>query len=273
MLVQRSSQGLVYYASPLLESAGVPHGFSTRVGGVSPAPFDSLNLGISRDADAKDSSANVNANYQRFLQAIGCADRARAWVSQVHGNGVCAIRTGEHFESGCQADALVSDDPARVISVKYADCVPILLATRDGTAVAAVHAGWRGVVAGVVPAAVQRLREISDGPLLAAVGPCICVDHFEVGPEVIEAFARLFGDAPGLFYRTSPKGRVNLRGCVRRQLELCGIMEIDVSDSCTFEDRAAFYSHRRDGAATGRMAGAIGARLAEKKVALHQTLA
>lgn len=257
MLSQRSSQGLVYHVSPLLESAGVPHGFSTRIGGISPAPFDSLNLGISREALAKDSVTNIHENYRRFLHAIDCEDRTRAWVSQVHGSEVCAIRPGEHFESGCQADALVSDDPARVISVKYADCVPILLATRDGTSVAAVHAGWRGVIAGVVPAAVKKLRELHDAPLLAAIGPCICMAHFEVGPEVIEAFARLFGDAPSLFLRTGEKGRVDLRACVRRQLETCGITGIDVSDACTFEDRAQYFSHRRDGPATGRMAAAI----------------
>src|SRR5205823_8319158 len=143
----------VCYIAPGLEKAGVPHAFSTRAGGVSKAPFDSLNLGITSGLDISDDVANIRENYRRLRAVIGCEDRDRCWVHQVHGADVCAIRPNQIFESGEKADAMVTDDPRRVLSVKYADCVPILLATADGRAVAAVHAGWRGVVAGVLPAA------------------------------------------------------------------------------------------------------------------------
>src|SRR5436190_16061374 len=92
MLLRRSAGELVYYVSPLLESAGVPHAFSTRAGGVSPPPFDSLNLGLARDATRQDSAANVAENYRRLIAAIGCAHRERCWVSQVHAADVCAVR-------------------------------------------------------------------------------------------------------------------------------------------------------------------------------------
>jgi YfiH family protein len=259
---RRTADGLVFYVSPRLEALRVPHAFSTRAGGVSPPPFASLNLGISRDSELKDSRENILENYRRLASAIGCAGRERCWVSQVHGADVCAVRRGSGFESGTCADALVTDDPARIISVKYADCVPILLASPDGRAVAAVHAGWRGIVAGVLPAAITRMAEVAgcgSGELVAAVGPCIGFDVFEVGPEVLDAFGVVFGvDAP-MRRLDSGKGRVDLRESVRRQLIKSGVgaARIDVATQCTFADAAEFYSHRRDGVATGRMAALI----------------
>lgn len=260
MLLQRTAQEILFHVSPLLASAGVPHGFSTRIGGVSPVPFNSLNLGISRDSQLKDSVSNVEENYRRFLSAIGCPARNRAWVSQVHGRDVCAIHRGGAFESGCRADALVTNDPSRVVSVKYADCVPILLASRDGKVVAAVHAGWRGTVAGIIPAAIEQLRRLTAQPLVAAIGPCICAEHFEVGREVIESFTQVFGDDPALFYCQGEKGRVDLRACVRRQLVDSEVNDVDISADCTLENREHYFSHRRDGATTGRMAAAIAPR-------------
>src|SRR5690349_13505 len=131
---RRTTDGLVYYVSPRLEALGVPHAFSTRVGGVSPPPFDSLNLGISRDSELKDARENILENYRRLASAIGCGGRERCWASQVHGAAVCEARAGGGFENGVCADALVTDDRGRIISVKYADCVPILLASPDGRA-------------------------------------------------------------------------------------------------------------------------------------------
>lgn len=264
MLQRRlSTDGTIaYYASPLLETAGVPHAFSTRTGGVSPAPFDSLNLGISRDSELKDDKSNIAENYHRLAAACGCDDRARCWVSQVHAADVAdATRSCGAFENGRPADALVTDDPARVISVKYADCVPILLATPDGRAVAAVHAGWRGIVAGVVPAAVQRLARCSTGhpSLLAAIGPCISFDAFEVGSEVLAAFEQQFGANAPLRRHDTGKGHVDLRRAVHLQLLAAGLSSdhIDETDRCTVRDAAEFYSHRREGPATGRMAALI----------------
>jgi YfiH family protein len=261
MLQPRTQSGLTFYVSPLLENAGVPHAFSTRLGGVSTGPFASLNLGVLADASAEAELPNVRENYRRLIAAIGCEGRERCWVYQVHGSDVCSVRPGEAFESGAKADALVIDDPARLVSVKYADCVPILLSTMDGRAVAAIHAGWRGVAARVVPAAVARLREMAQpqAELLAAIGPCIGFERFEVGHEVIEVFQTLFGDAAPI-RRAGEKGFIDLRKAVRLQLIGCGIDSdrIDTTDRCTARDAEEFYSHRRDGGVTGRMAGIIG---------------
>src|SRR4051812_12770578 len=158
MLLRRTSRdGVVYYASPLLEAAGVPHAFSTRLGGVSQPPFDSMNLGNPSGCAMQDEDDHISENYRRMQRAIGCESRRRCWVHQVHGGDVLAIQSGEPFENNQRADALVSDDPQRVLAIRVADCVPILLATSDGQRVAAVHAGWRGVIAGAVSTALREL--------------------------------------------------------------------------------------------------------------------
>jgi len=262
MLIRRvSREGPVYYVSPLLEQVGVPHAFSTRVGGLSPAPFDSLNLGNPSGCDVQDDYDRIYENYKRLQSAIGCGDTRRLWVHQVHGAVVASAMRVEGFESGVKADAIVSDDPERLLAVRVADCVPVLLASADGALVAAIHAGWRGVIARVVPSAVVRMNHancVSDA-IIAAIGPCIGFESFEVGPEVVEAFERVFGaDAPA---RRTPdgKGRVDLRRAIEIQLLSCGIRpeRIDQTDRCTFRDREEFFSHRRDKGVTGRMAALI----------------
>lgn len=263
MLQPRSADhGLRYYVSPLLDERRVPHAFSTRAGGVSAAPFDSLNLGIAGDAAVRDSADNLEENYRRLRAAVGLADRRRLWVTQVHGAGVCDVRCGGTFENGVRADALVTDDPSRVLSVKYADCVPILLASADGRAVAAVHAGWRGLVAGVIAAAVKRLEKVAARPavtFIAAIGPCIGFEAFEVGSEVIEAFEKLMGSDAPLRAGRPGKGHVDLRQAAFLQLRATGLSHdaIDTTDLCTYTEAGQFYSHRRDGSATGRMAAII----------------
>src|SRR4051794_26181302 len=153
---QTTPDGIVFYASPLLRAAGVPHAFSTRIGGVSRPPFDSMNLGNPNGCAVQDDYENIWANYRLLQQAAGCGgERELCRVHQVHAAGVVRTRAGEPFDNSAKADAIVSDDAARVLSVRVADCVPVLLATADGRTVAAVHAGWRGVIAGAVPAAVH----------------------------------------------------------------------------------------------------------------------
>src|SRR5256885_7273864 len=161
MLERRvSQQGPVYYVSPLLEGVGVPHAFSTRIGGLSPAPFDSLNLGNPSGCAIQDDYERIYENYRLLQSAIGFAEHTRLWVHQVHGAQVASAMRGETFESGAKADAIVSDDPGKILAVRVADCVPVLLAGQKGKIVAAVHAGWRGVVAGVLPAAIEKLRSL-----------------------------------------------------------------------------------------------------------------
>src|SRR6185503_140406 len=133
-----ATNGVVYYASPLLEARGVPHAFSTRLGGKSPPPFDSLNLGNPSGCEVQDDYGRIYENYDLLQAAIGVGGRTRCWVHQVHGGTV--VDVDERFESGVKADAMVSDDPTKILAVRVADCVPVLIATDDGKYVAVIHA-------------------------------------------------------------------------------------------------------------------------------------
>ncbi len=264
MLDRRTSpSGVVYYGSRLLDAVGAAHAFSTRIGGASSAPFNSLNLGNPSGCDHLDSGERIETNYTLLQQAIGCGGLPRCRLHQVHGSTVHAVRKVEPFENGARGDALTSDDPSRVIAVRVADCVPVLLASADGSMVAAVHAGWRGIIAGVIRAAVAALiREHPaqrPGNVIAAIGPCIGQDAFEVGPEVLAEFQDHFGSGAPLVRCENGKGRVDLREACRIELLQAGIAlkHVDTTDRCTSRDSEEFFSHRRDNGLTGRMAALI----------------
>jgi YfiH family protein len=257
LVQQNAANGVVRYTSPLLTHCGVKHGFTTRIGGVSRAPFDSLNLGSPPGA-VRDDGANCEKNLARLESAMELGGWRRVWVHQVHGDRV-AIARDASFENGTRADAIVSDDATAYLLVRVADCVPILLSTPDGAVVSAVHAGWRGALAGVVSRSVEAMAELSQTPpdqFTAAVGPCISRDFFEVGPEVEAEFVRLFGASPRWADR-----HVDLPEAVAMQLRQSGLIDthIDRTDRCTARDRDEFFSHRRDRGITGRMAAVIAA--------------
>lgn len=263
-----SSNGVVYYASANLEAIGVRHAFSTRIGGISPPPFDSLNMGNPNGCAVQDEYERIWANYARLLSCIGCPTEPPMRVHQMHGNEVAEVQIGRSFDTECKADALVSGDCRRVISVRTADCVPILLSSGDGRVVAAVHAGWRGIVAGIIPATVKRLTALTDQPavsLRAAVGPCIGMNAFEVGPEVLAEFEKIFGPRAPVKSVAGKKGNVDLGRAARIQLLDGGLDErhVDSTDRCTVTHRDEFFSHRRDHGVTGRMAALIVANCPE----------
>lgn len=255
-------------AAPALAGIGVPHGFSTRAGGVSAGPFASLNFGNpgGLEPSRRDPPANIAENFRRVLASLGTPGRRIVQVHQVHGATVHAVRRGEPDHPGpadTHADAIVTDDPARLVAVRVADCAPVLLASRDGRVVAAVHAGWRGVVAGVLPATIRVMREaFGAGDLRAAIGPCIGMERFQVGPEVAREFEALFGrderivrddlGAPG-------KHLVSLRAALERQARAAGVGIVEQIGGCTASE-ARFFSHRRDAGVTGRMVAIIGPR-------------
>jgi YfiH family protein len=261
MLERRTgSNGVIFYASPLLERLGVPHAFSTRIGGVSEGPFRSLNLGNPSGCAVQDDSAHVRENYRRLQAACGCGGRELCYVHQVHGAGVVRAEEGRGVDTSAKADALVGSDRAKTLSVRVADCVPVLVAMEGGRTVAAIHAGWRGVVGGVVEAALAAVGSADcTRTCVAAIGPCIGPDAFEVGPEVVGIFLGYFrGNAP-IVRRVGEKGHVDLREAVRLQLVRAGVPpdRIDTTDRCTHRDAQEFFSHRRDNGVTGRMAAVI----------------
>lgn len=254
--------GVVIYQSRQMIDIGVPHAFSTRIGGVSQPPFDTLNLGNLQSCDWPDTDAHIVTNYQRLQSAIGCKDYERVSVHQVHANRVINVTLDHPISPHEQADALITDVPRQLLSIRTADCIPILLSTDDGRYVAAIHAGWRGIIAGVVPKAIEQLLEAAPCTphnILAAIGPCIGQEAFEVGSEVAAQFHSSFAsDAP---IRIGPKGKphIDLRQAAHLQIAACDIPEdwITISDRCTSRDEDEFFSHRRDHGITGRHATLI----------------
>ena len=217
-----------------------------------------MNLGNPGGCDQRDDDRRISENY-RFLQiCIRAGHRRRRHVHQVHGNAVLNA-DARTFEDGQKADALFTEEAGQLVAIRTADCVPILIASGNGRRVAAVHAGWRGVVAGVLRATVIAMN-VDRARLRAAIGPCIGFDAFEVGPEVLQAFAASFGDHAPIRSATTGKGYVDLRESCRMQLVEVGLSpeHIDTTDRCTFRDSDEFFSHRRDLGVTGRMAALIG---------------
>jgi YfiH family protein len=258
----QSDNGVVFYASPLLMAMGIPHAFSTRLGGVSLPPFDSMNLGNPNGCAIQDDTAHIAENYHRLMDAIGCGHLPRHYLHQVHGDLV-HVANRDDFPNSTKGDALVTETPGRVLSVRIADCCPILIAAPQRRGVAAVHAGWRGAVAGIIPLTIARLSALTgtaSDQMTAAIGPCIGFDAFEVGPEVLAEFDRVFGPRSPVRRHPNGKGHANLPEAVRLQLLNAGLdpERIDATDRCTFRDKDEFYSHRRENGVTGRMAALIG---------------
>lgn len=254
-------------ASAALHRCGVRHAFTTRRGGVSTGIFDSLNFGNPGDLpqDQRDPPSNIAANLHRVLAALDLRERELIQVHQVHGDGVRTVVPGRPAHDGphdTRADAIVTTDPRRVLAIRTADCAPVLIASRDGRAVAAVHAGWRGVIAGVTAAAVRAMRALAPescaSGLVAAIGPCIGPGAFEVGREVAAEFERAFGPATP-HIRRGERLTVDLPAALREQLRAAGLAEadIDLPAHCTHERADLFFSHRRDRGRTGRMVAVI----------------
>ena len=251
--------------SPLVRAANIPpaftHGFSTRNGGVSSPPFDTLNLGGKWGDDVE----AVTENRRRFLRAAGAVGPLYV-ARQVHGARIVRVGASDTPEAiaRLEADGLCTDRGDVTLGVFVADCVPVLLADPVSGAFAAVHAGWRGTVAGVVSAAVRALAELGARPadLKVALGPAIGACCFEVGPEVVAAFVAAGAGGAVL---PSPRARpdrwhVDLAAVLTSQLAEAGVDPgaVLAAGGCTSCQRTRFYSFRRDGSATGQMMAVIG---------------
>jgi len=248
--------------SARLHAAGFRHAFFTRHGGVSAGPYATLNFSRS----VGDRAAHVERNLCRAAATLRVPPARLYVVAQVHGADVVEITAADTPEAVARrpGDALIARADGLACGVRVADCVPVLLADRASGAVAAVHAGWRGVVADVVGAAVAALRAGAPGEpdLVAAIGPHISAAAFEVGEDVATALGAVAPGVPAV--RQSPGGRpcVDLRALVRAELVRAGVPMAAIDDvaGCTFSEPDRFFSFRRDGAHSGRHLAAIVAR-------------
>jgi YfiH family protein len=223
--------------------------FTTREGGVSAGPYASMNLGL----HVGDTPEAVAENRRLALLAV---EDKPVWLNQVHGNAV--VRLDAHPAAAPVADAAVATRRGLVCTVLVADCLPVFLCDRDGAAVGVAHAGWRGLAAGVLEAAVRAFALPSER-LIAYLGPAIGARAFEVGSDVRDAFMALDEGAHEAFHAIVDRpGKYwcDLNLLARRRLRAAGVYDISGGAHCTFSRPDRFFSYRRDGV-TGRMGAFI----------------
>lgn len=256
------------------EGSGLTAGFSGREGGVSSAPWASLNIGL----HVGDKEQDVTENRRRLTDAIGWPFEAWTCAEQVHGSSVHQVNAEDRGRgrlsmadtiAGC--DAIMTDVRGVLLTSFYADCVPLYFYDTEHEAVALAHAGWRGTVAGIAAETIRRMKEAYGSRpdrLLAAIGPSIGDCCYEVDGAVIREVERVIDELgltqseAGGCLKPEPDGkaRINLKEINRQIMIKAGILPtgIELSKWCTGCDSDLFYSHRMEGGKTGRMASWIG---------------
>ena len=259
----REKDGVKVLVSRNLEEKGFVNGFSTRLGGVSPFPENSLNLaGFDEDSDE-----NIFENRRRFLDVFGNGFQLST-VWQIHSDLVKVVQnqadaknTEERF------DALTSDLADLLIGVKTADCVPVLIGDTKTGAYSAIHAGWRGTVESIVLKAIEKMSEnfgTKTEDLVCAIGPAATVENYEIGQDVIDAFAEKFPNSQHLFEPTrAGHAKIDLHQANKEQLISVGVnpKNISVAPFCTMERTDLFFSYRVEKGKfgkTGRLMSVIG---------------
>lgn len=215
---------------------------TTRSGGYSTGPWSSFNLGT----HCGDDGVAVRKNREMLCEYLPSEPR---WLRQVHG---AAVFSGLEAAAEPLADAQIAGKAGQVCVVLTADCLPVLFCNRSGTRVAAAHAGWRGLAAGILENTVLALNETPE-QLVAWLGPAIGPRAYEVGDDVRAEFVRTDEAAAVCFEKKGDRWLFDLYAMARHRLRHCGVTDISGGTYCTFSDPEAFFSHRRDGC-TGRMA-------------------
>ncbi|MDZ4767810.1 MAG: peptidoglycan editing factor PgeF [Chloroflexota bacterium] len=256
--MQRIQHGaLAYYRSESFD--GLRHGIFTRLGGTSATPFDSLNVG----GNIGDDPASVRANHLSMWDALAVDDARVCTVWQVHGADViAAVAPDPDRRWLAKADALITDQRDLPLSMRFADCTPILLYDPRRRAIGIVHAGWRGTVQGVASAAVQAMQThygVDPADLRALIGPSISVDRYQVGQEVVDAVYAQFATLDGLVKIDPDDGSAwfDLWAANRLDLERVGVRQIEIAGLCTAARTDEFFSHRAEGGRTGRFGAMI----------------
>jgi YfiH family protein len=222
---------------------------TTRISGYSQAPYDSLNVGDHVGDDPK----SVQRNRERLSLMLGLPSEPK-WLNQVHGK---TVLNAAQIQPGDQADASFSREPGVVCVVMTADCLPVFFSDAKGREVAVAHAGWRGLCDGVLEATIDAMQT-PPSRIITWLGPAIGPEYFEVGDDVQSAFQQA-DSATTQAFRPLSNGKwlADMYMLARLRLERAGVKEVFGGGLCTFQGEKRFYSYRRDGAQSGRMASLI----------------
>jgi len=239
-------------------SMPLKHGIFTRLGGVSTAPWSSLNLG----GTVGDSPDAVRENHRRMMAALGMEDRQVCTVWQVHSADTVIAQArvpGRRWLA--RADGLVTDQPGLPLAMRFADCTPILLYDPVRHVAGIAHAGWRGTVLGAGVSALHAMQAAYGSrpqDVQAGIGPSIGPDHYQVGEEVVMAIGQAFGGVDGLIRRADDgSAYLDLWAANRLALERAGVEQIEIAGLCTATHISEFFSHRAEAGRTGRFGAVI----------------
>jgi len=260
-LLKHHDNGLVYYCfEALSDQPGLFHGIFTRLGGVSSAPWATLNVGHT----VGDDDEAVEENHHRICRTLDIARRDIVTGYQVHGTRVARVGREDRGRVCPQTDVLITDVPGIALMQRYADCLPVLLYDPVHRAIGLAHAGWRGTLAGVTRKAVQAMRSAfgsRPADLIAGLGPGIGPCCYQVGPEIVEAARTAIPGWPSVLLRQRDGSwHLDLWEANRRQLVQAGVVHIEMSGLCTACRTDEFYSHRAEQGRTGRFGIVVGFR-------------
>ena len=255
-----------FYQSVILREYGIAHGFFTRRGGVSSGPFESLNFAVGV-GEITDDEAKVMQNYQLAAEVFGLNKEDICRSYQTH-TSVVEIATENDRGRGISlppydhgVDGMVTLEKNLLLSVRTADCVPILLGDKNNKVCSAVHAGWRGTVGGIIDNAVKIMVEkgVSLSDIVVAIGPCVGQCCYEVGEDVLKEFLKISTECKRFFTPRGEKYMLDLVGANEFVLELSGIKNENISSLglCTKCHEDKFFSHRRNGSVRGTMSAFI----------------
>lgn len=253
-----------YFTIDEFENTGVKACFSARIGGISPSPYNTMNLGY-KSGDIKE---NIDSNFDILCGAAGFKKEDLVLSDQVHSNrcrvvGEADRGKGVLRESDIKSvDGLTTNAQNTALCIFTADCVPVFLYDRVKDAVALCHAGWRGIVSGIIGNTIDTMVKAygtKPSDLIAAIGPSIGPCCFNVGYDVVKTFKNVFGDLNGIIIEEEGRYRINLWSAADSMLRDAGLRPEGIVNSalCTSCRGDLFYSYRRDGSLTGRMISII----------------
>lgn len=266
-IINMAYNGVVYLTFKLFVDAGLKHGFSTRIGGVSKGIYKSMNLSFQRGDDYD----SVLENHRRFAEAVGYDHMSTVFSDQVHGVHIAQVGAGDrghgmHGEKGInEADGLVTDEPGVPLMTFYADCVPLFFYDPVKKVIASSHSGWRGTVAGIGRHTVDFMNAemgCKREDILAVIGPSICMDCYEVSADVAGQFEAAFPESVHkdiLRGKKDNKYMLNLWNANRHILLDAGIKKehIQLPDICTCHNPELMISHRETDGKRGNLAGVL----------------
>jgi len=256
MIIEQQN-GLQVYTLQSLVGLPVRHGFLSRHGGVSHAPFATLNMG----AGVGDSAACVEENRRRGFAALGLARASAYDVWQVHSADVVVAEQPRGDGEQLQADAIITNQPGVVLFMRFADCVPIMLFDPVKNAIGLVHAGWQGTVKKIVMQTIRKMvMRYGSQPeqILAGIGPSICVEHYPVRDDVVNAVVGCFDHYPeDILVRRESSIHLDLWNANKNLLGKAGVKQVDIAGVCTACHPEDWFSHRAEAGKTGRFGAMI----------------